>query len=70
MGKLNFTPEWLSPEFVIVDQTMVDNCRKTGIRLVPWTVDNEADIKRILDLHVEAIITNYPDRVLKITRGY
>ena len=70
MGKLNFTPEWLSPEFVIVDQTMVDNCRKAGIRLVPWTVDNEADIRRILDLHVEAIITNYPDRVLKISRGY
>ena len=70
MGRLNFTPDWLSPEFVIVDQTMVDNCRKAGIRLVPWTVDNEADIRRILDLHVEAIITNYPDRVLKITRGY
>jgi len=33
-------------------------------------VDNEADIRRILDLHVEAIVTNYPDRVLKITRGY
>ena len=70
MGRLNFTPDWLSPEFVIVDQTMVDNCRKAGIRLVPWTVDNEADIRRILDLHVDAIITNYPDRVLKITRGY
>ena len=70
MGKLNFTPEWLSPEHVIVDAKMVENCRKAGIKLVPWTVDDEAEIKRILDLHVEAIISNYPDRVLKVTRGY
>ena len=70
MGKLNFTPEWLSPEHVIVDAKMVENCRKAGIKLVPWTVDDEAEIKRILDLHVEAIISNYPDRVLQVTRGY
>ena len=34
------------------------------------TYRREAEIKRILDLHVEAIISNYPDRVLKVTRGY
>ena len=28
------------------------------------------DIKRILDLKVDAIISNYPDRVLEQTRGF
>ena len=70
MGKLNFTPDWLSPEHSTVDAGMVENCRKAGIRLVPWTVDEESEIQRMLDLHVEAIISNYPDRVLKLSRGY
>lgn len=70
MGKLDFTPDWLSPEHSTVDAKMVRNCRKAGIKLVPWTVDDEAEIQRMLDLHVEAIISNYPDRVLKLTRGY
>ena len=70
MGKLNFTPDWLSPEHSTVDAKMVENCRKAGIRLVPWTVDDESEIQRMIDLNVEAIISNYPDRVLKLTRGY
>jgi glycerophosphoryl diester phosphodiesterase len=40
------------------------------MKIVPWTVDNPEDIKRILDLKVDAIISNYPDRVLLQTRGY
>ena len=40
------------------------------MKIVPWTVDNEEDIRRMIDLKVEAIISNYPDRLLKLTRGY
>ncbi len=70
MGMLNFTPQWLSPHHTIVDEELVKKCREKGIRLVPWTVDKPEDIKRILDLGVEAIISNYPDRVLMQTRGF
>ena len=70
MGYLKFTPQWLSPHHTIIDEALVQKCREKGIKLVPWTVDKPEDIKRILDLGVEAIITNYPDRVLMQTRGY
>ncbi len=70
MGKLEFTPDWLSPEYTTVDKNMVDKCHKTGIKLVPWTVDDKSEIKRMIDLKVDAIISNYPDRVLEQTRGY
>lgn len=69
MAKLDFTPQWLSPHYTIVDEELVRKCREKGIKLVPWTVDNPEDIKRILDLKVEAIISNYPDRVIEQTRG-
>lgn len=70
MGKLEFTPDWLSPEYTTVDKNMVDKCHKAGIKLVPWTVDDKSEIKRMIDLKVDAIISNYPDRVLEQTRGY
>lgn len=70
MGKLEFTPDWLSPEHSTVDKKMVDNCRKAGIKLVPWTVDEESEIQRMIDLKVDAIISNCPDRVLTLTRGF
>lgn len=70
MSKLNFTPQWLSPHYSLVDAELVAKCREKGIRLVPWTVDKPEDIARMIDLKVEAIISNYPDRVLEQTRGF
>lgn len=70
MAKLKFTPQWLSPHHSITDEALVQKCRERGMKIVPWTVDNPEDIKRILDLKVDAIISNYPDRVLEQTRGY
>lgn len=70
MAKLKFTPQWLSPHHSITDEALVQKCRERGMKIVPWTVDSPEDIKRILDLKVDAIISNYPDRVLEQTRGY
>lgn len=70
MAKLDFTPQWLSPHHSITDEALVEKCREKGMKIVPWTVDKPEDIKRILDLKVDAIISNYPDRVLEQTRGF
>ncbi len=70
MKLLKFTPQWLSPHYSIVDEELVKTCREKGIKLVPWTVDRPEDIKRMIDLGVDAIISNYPDRVLLQTRGF
>ena len=70
MGYLKFTPQWLSPHHAITDEALVQKCREKGIKIVPWTVDEPEDIKRMIDLGVDAIISNYPDRVLMQTRGY
>lgn len=70
MARLDFTPTWLSPHFSMVDEELCRKCAEKGIKLVPWTVDNPEDIQRMIDLKVEAIISNYPDRLLKATRGF
>ena len=70
MSKINFTPTWLSPHHSMVDEELCAKSRELGMKLVPWTVDTPEDIKRMIDLKVDAIISNYPDRVLKQTRGF
>ena len=70
MSKLNFKPDWLSPHYSTVNETIVKRCHEDGIKIVPWTADDPAEIQRLIDLHVDAIISNYPDRLLKATRGY
>ena len=70
MAKLKFVPEWLSPHYTTVDQDLVEKCHDKGMKIVPWTVDDPKDLQRMIDLGVDAIITNYPDRLLMLTRGY
>lgn len=70
MEKLNFIPEVYSPYSKLVNRKLLENCHEAGIKVIPWTVDNEAGISKILDMQVDGIISNYPDRVLKLTRGY
>ncbi|MCD8185863.1 MAG: glycerophosphodiester phosphodiesterase [Rikenellaceae bacterium] len=68
MSMLSFTPECYSPNHSLVDQTLVDRCRRRGMTLIPWTVDQSEETQRLVELQVDGIITNYPDRLLKITR--
>lgn len=70
MDKLNFVPEIYSPYYKLVSKDLMDICRNAGVKVIPWTVDNEIDIQIMLDMKVDGLISNYPDRVLKLTRGY
>lgn len=70
MSKLDFTPDWLSPHYSNTDAGLCRKAWDRGMKIVPWTADDPEDIKRLVDLKVDAIISNYPDRLLEITRGY
>lgn len=70
MALLDFKPTWLSPHHSLVDEELIRKCRENGMKMVPWTADKPEDIKRLIDLKVDAVITNYPDRMLKLTRGF
>ncbi|MGH6623888.1 MAG: glycerophosphodiester phosphodiesterase family protein, partial [Burkholderiaceae bacterium] len=37
-----------------------------GLRVVPWTVNGEADLARVIDLGVDGLITDYPDRARRM----
>lgn len=68
LGNLSFKPQWWSPEHTVITPENVKYCHDRGIGVVPWTVDEPEDIRRMADCGVEAIISNYPDRLIEIVR--
>ena len=42
--------------------------QEAGFRVIPWTVNDEASMRRLLFLGVDGIITDYPDRLLALVR--
>lgn len=47
----------------------MEDCRRTGIACNVWTVNSEQDIKAMLDLGVDGIITNYPALAMRLRDG-
>ena len=39
-----------------------------GLAVIPWTVNERSEIARLIDLGVQGIITDYPDRVREVMR--
>ena len=70
MSKLDFKPEWLSPPHENVDQGLMDRAHADGMKVVTWTVDDKDEMRRLIGLGVEAIISNYPNRLLEVVKEY
>jgi glycerophosphoryl diester phosphodiesterase len=63
--RLGFQPDVYSPNFSLVDESTVTYCHKRGMRIIPWTINEEADMQTMRELLVDGIITDYPDRAIK-----
>lgn len=53
-----------SPDFRELSPQKIAAAKKLGIRIVVWTLNEPADIARMIDAGVDGIISDYPDRVL------
>ena len=62
---LTFQPEIYSPFFKLLDTAEVAQIHKDGLKVIPWTVNEPEDIEQVIALKVDAIITDYPERVLE-----
>lgn len=58
--------EWLHPEYHFVDEIMVREAHKEGIGINVWTVDDEDDMKKMIELNVDGVITDIPDIFINI----
>lgn len=61
MGGLR--PEALHPHRTLARRALIRRAHKRGQRVVTWTVDEPAAMARLIAAGIDAIITNYPDRL-------
>jgi glycerophosphoryl diester phosphodiesterase len=55
-----------SPHHSNLSQAVLRRSRALGLRVIPWTVNEPADMERLLDWGVDGLITDRPDRLRKV----
>ena len=58
---LGFSPDVVSPEFHLVNDAMIKRFHEQKIQIIPWTVNDRVQIKKLKEMGVDGIITDYPD---------
>ncbi|MEV0622143.1 glycerophosphodiester phosphodiesterase family protein [Nonomuraea sp. NPDC050404] len=49
-----------------VTKDMVDRAHALGLKVIPWTVDDEATMRKLMDDGIDGLITDYPDRLRQV----
>lgn len=52
-----------SPAFGDLQPQQVKEAHDVDLKVLPWTVNNPADMARLIDMGVDGLITDYPDRL-------
>ena len=63
LASLGFTPAIFSPQYKGVTSALVAECHDRKMKIIPWTVNDASDIKSMIEMGVDGIISDYPDRV-------
>lgn len=51
----------LCPQYAMVDAPLVEACRAAGLMVMPWTVNDATQVRRLADLGVTSVTTDRPD---------
>jgi len=55
-----------SPNAVDVTEALVKEAKSLGLRVLPWTVNERAEMERLIDWGVDGLISDYPDRLREV----
>ncbi|WP_054027848.1 glycerophosphodiester phosphodiesterase [Bacillus sp. FJAT-28004] len=55
--------DYVNPSLNLVTKNFVDTIHALGRKTTPWTVRSTTEVKPLLDLGVDGIITDYPDYI-------
>lgn len=63
LASLGFVPYGFSPDYQLLNSEMLQWAHDLGMKVVPWTVNDPLVAKQLIELGVDGLITDYPDRV-------
>lgn len=53
-------------DLAVASSGLIAHARERGLHVQLWTVNEQADMRRLLDRGAQALITDYPDRALQL----
>ena len=59
--KLGFTPDVYSCYYQLLTPQVISDMHKEGIKVIPWTINDLAEMQKMIEWGVDGIITDYPD---------
>lgn len=82
-GPAGFRPDRLAPHLAVAREVraaalhpywrfagrrLVAAAHDAGLLVSPWTVNREGDLRRVVALGVDGVITNHPDRLVRVLK--
>ncbi len=58
-----------SPFWRNVTPALVAEAQTLGLKVIPWTVNEPAEMERQIDMKVDGLISDYPDRLRKVMQA-
>lgn len=69
LEKLGFIPNMYNPEFPLVTPELIKELRHKNVQIIPWTVNEISDMKTLIAMGVDGIITDYPDIAIELLKS-
>jgi glycerophosphoryl diester phosphodiesterase len=66
--QLGFKPTIYSPNLILVNEKLIGKCHEQKIKIIPWTVNDTDKMIKLKQEGVDGLITDYPDRAIKVLR--
>lgn len=51
------------PQFRLASREMIEDVHEEGLKIWAWTVNDEAEVRRLVNLGIDGLITDHPDKV-------
>ncbi len=61
--ELGFSPDIFSPDYELITAADVASFHEKKIKVIPWTVNTTEAMNKMIAMHVDGIITDYPDLI-------
>ena len=69
IDSLGFIPEIYSCYYPLLSQQNVKAMQDKGMEVIPWTVNDVEEMQQLIKYGVDGIITDYPDRAMKLVKN-
>lgn len=66
LQRLDFTPTIYSPHQAWLTESMITYMHEREIQVIPWTVNETEKMKTMIEMGVDGIITDYPNRLIDL----